>query len=126
MLSAARFLRRPLLPKHLFNVSHFALNLPAHFFDGALIPQIGIANDLPRHLLDLAFGFVNCAFDFVGFAGFHTISSQPAVEVVVPVFTNKFSHTPANNLTQQRSRKEAVYLVGNNEQPQELNVTIPK
>ncbi len=68
-------------------------------------PHVGIANDLPRHLLDLAFGFVNCAFDFVGFAGFHAISSQPAVVVVVSVFTN-------SSVTRQAARAARVELTG--------------
>lgn len=77
-----------LLPENLFYVSHFALNLAAHFFGCALILQIGIANDLPSHLLDLTFDFVNCAFNFVGVARFHANNSYPVVAVVVPVFMN--------------------------------------
>jgi len=62
-----------LLLEHLFNLSHFLLDLAGELFVLAFGGQIGIVDDLTRLLFDSTLRLMQIAFDFVLRALIHVI-----------------------------------------------------
>jgi hypothetical protein len=80
----------PLLLKYFFNLADFLLDFAGELFVLALGFQVGVVRDLSGCLFDVAFQFMNLAFDLIFRARFHLVSplslSRTFHKTLFPVF----------------------------------------